>query len=119
MRSNIPPPPPKSPSASGVQPPTAASASRCRTTASVPASQRRRIFEKYYRIPTGDVQNVRGFGIGLYYTRLVVEKHGGTISVSPAPGGGSIFSILLPEHCRRLPSDAQDHQGNDNQRQEQ
>ena len=61
----------------------------------IPASQRRRIFEKYYRIPTGDVQNVRGFGIGLYYTRLVVEKHGGTISVSPAPGGGSIFTLTL------------------------
>lgn len=61
----------------------------------IPASQRRRIFEKYYRIPTGDVQNVRGFGIGLYYSRLVVEKHGGTISVSPAPGGGSIFTLTL------------------------
>lgn len=61
----------------------------------IPASQRRRIFEKYYRIPTGDVQNVRGFGIGLYYSRLVVEKHGGAISVSPAPGGGSIFTLTL------------------------
>ena len=61
----------------------------------IPASQRRRIFEKYYRIPSGDVQNVRGFGIGLYYSRLVVEKHGGTISVSPAPGGGSIFTLTL------------------------
>lgn len=64
----------------------------------IPPSQRRRIFEKYYRIPTGDVQNVRGFGIGLYYTRLVVEKHGGTVSVSPAPGGGSIFTVTIPVH---------------------
>ena len=76
----------------------------------IPASQRRRIFEKYYRIPTGDVQNVRGFGIGLYYTRLVVEKHGGSISVSEAAGGrGSVFSIVLPEHSGRLQSNTQDN----------
>ena len=77
----------------------------------IPASQRRRIFEKYYRIPSGDVQNVRGFGIGLYYSRLVVEKHGGTISVSPAPGGGSVFSIVLPVHGRKLSSGDRGYKG--------
>lgn len=65
----------------------------------IPSSQRRHIFEKYYRIPTGEVQNVRGFGIGLYYSRLVVEKLGGNISVSDAPGGhGSVFSITVPDN---------------------
>ena len=62
----------------------------------IPPAQRRHIFEKYYRVPTGDVQNVRGFGIGLYYSRLVVEKLGGSISVDAATGGGSVFTITLP-----------------------
>ena len=61
----------------------------------IPSSQRKRVFEKYYRIPTGDVQNVRGFGIGLYYCRLVVEKHGGKISVSGSPEGGTTVTILF------------------------
>lgn len=61
----------------------------------IPPSQRKRIFEKYYRIPSGDVQNVRGYGIGLYYCRLVVEKSGGRISVSDPPGGGAVFTIIL------------------------
>lgn len=66
--------------------------------AGIPVSEKKRIFEKYYRIPTGNIQNVKGFGIGLYYSNLIVEKHGGSISVSPAGGGGSVFSIHLP--CR-------------------
>ncbi len=57
------------------------------------------------------MQNVRGFGIGLYYSRLVVEKHGGTISVSPAPGGGSVFSIVLPVHGRKLSSGDRGYKG--------
>ena len=62
----------------------------------IPVSERKRIFEKYYRIPTGDTQNVKGFGIGLYYSKLIIERHGGSISVSAAAGGGSVFKIQLP-----------------------
>lgn len=61
----------------------------------IPTAQRKRIFEKYYRIPTGDVHNVRGYGIGLYYCRLVVEKLGGRIRVDDNPGGGSVFTVVL------------------------
>lgn len=68
----------------------------------IPASQRSRIFEKYYRIPSGDIQNVRGFGIGLYYSRLVIERHGGIIRVSEAADGhGSVFSISLPDNSTK------------------
>ena len=61
----------------------------------IPSSQRKHVFEKYYRVPTGDVQNVRGFGIGLYYCRLVIEKHGGKISISGSPNGGTTVTILF------------------------
>ena len=64
----------------------------------IPSSQRKRVFEKYYRVPTGDIQNVRGFGIGLYYCRLVVEKQGGKIFIFGSPGGGTTVTIILKKY---------------------
>ncbi|MBQ3539863.1 MAG: HAMP domain-containing histidine kinase [Bacteroidaceae bacterium] len=54
------------------------------------------IFEKFYRVPTGDVQAVRGYGLGLYYVKQAVLRHGGSIDVSSRIGEGTKFTVKLP-----------------------
>lgn len=55
----------------------------------------RHVFEKFYRVPHGDVHDVKGYGIGLYFAKTIVERHGGRISLTSTPGNGSTFTIEL------------------------
>ncbi|MEL7159641.1 MAG: HAMP domain-containing sensor histidine kinase [Bacteroidota bacterium] len=55
-----------------------------------------RLFEKFYRVPTGDVHDVKGFGLGLFYVAQICKAHGWPIRVESTPGQGTTFHLQLP-----------------------
>ncbi|MBO3272445.1 sensor histidine kinase [Hymenobacter defluvii] len=62
----------------------------------IPASYQPAVFDRFFRVPTGNLHPVKGFGLGLYYVRQVVERHGGRLHLQSEQGRGSTFSLWLP-----------------------
>lgn len=62
----------------------------------IPQKHRRRIFDKFYRIPTGDLHDVKGFGLGLYYVKQVMKAHNGRVSLTCGSEIGNVFTLTFP-----------------------
>lgn len=61
----------------------------------IPADKMPHIYDKFYRVPTGDQHDVKGYGLGLFYVKTMVDKHGWTIQAESKPGQGTTFTISL------------------------
>ncbi len=63
------------------------------------------IFKRFYRVSTGDLHDVKGFGLGLYYVKSVVDAHGGSIALKSTLGKGSRFELFIPVDEQDQPVD--------------
>jgi two-component system, OmpR family, phosphate regulon sensor histidine kinase PhoR len=62
----------------------------------IPKEHQRRVFDKFYRVPTGNVHNVKGFGLGLYYVKSMCEEHGWELGLNSQIGAGTTITIKMP-----------------------
>jgi signal transduction histidine kinase len=62
----------------------------------IPKDYLGRVFDKFFRVPAGDTHNIKGYGLGLSFAALVMQQHGGSISVRNGNDGGCIFTLVFP-----------------------
>jgi two-component system phosphate regulon sensor histidine kinase PhoR len=62
----------------------------------ISAAHQKKIFENFYRVPQGNLHDVKGYGLGLSYVKLIVNAHSGAVEVNSQPGQGSEFKIFIP-----------------------
>ena len=74
----------------------------------IPPEEQHRIFERFHRVSTGLIHDVKGSGLGLSLVKHIVEAHGGKATVDSEPGLGSTFTIHLPLAGDDEPSERED-----------
>ncbi len=62
----------------------------------IPQAYIARVFDKFFRVPSGDIHDIKGYGLGLSYVKAIITLHGGTIAVSSKEKEGSVFTLFIP-----------------------
>jgi signal transduction histidine kinase len=62
----------------------------------IPKEYLSRVFDKFFRVPTGDTHNIKGYGLGLSFASLVMKQHDGSISVKNLDPEGCTFTLRFP-----------------------
>jgi signal transduction histidine kinase len=61
----------------------------------IPEEYQDKVFDKFFRVPAGNLHNIKGFGLGLSYAAQVMKQHHGSIRLSKAPSGGCLFTLTF------------------------
>ena len=59
--------------------------------------RQRFVFDKFYRVPGGDLHEVKGYGLGLYYVKSMMDRFGGSVTLKSRPGKGTVFKLVFNE----------------------
>ena len=62
----------------------------------IPQQYQDKVFDRFFRVPSGDIHNVKGYGLGLSYAKSIIERHNGTLTLISNPGSGTEFIIRIP-----------------------